>query len=144
MLRLRFHSPDKGSAESIEPGEYFRLIGGILCRGAANDAIATWLGNWRLHDAQFEEVSCLDPVVIYFENNAGLASAAFGPFEGFRVASAAAWAGTRQLARLDESTLLWHPPRGTDGWASLLLMPPAKSRFDLLPGAAPDRHFGPQ
>ncbi len=131
MLRLRFYSPGEGSAESIEPGEFFRFIGSMLCRGASNDAVATWMTRWMLRDAEFARAESMDPVVIYFENNAGLASAAYGPFEKLHVSDGAAWAGTRQLARLDPQTLLWHPPRAPDGWASLLVAPPGTSRFDL-------------
>lgn len=140
MLRLRFHSPGEAKGghapESIEPGEFFRLIGGMLCQGAANDAVASWMGGWRLRDAEFKRAEWLDPVVIYFENNAGLGSAAYGPFEGFHVSEAAAWAGNRQLAVLDETTQTWHLPRAPHGWASLLVMPPGKSRFDLLSDTA--------
>jgi hypothetical protein len=131
MLRLRFYSPGEGSAESIEPGEFFRFIGSMLCRDAGNDAVATWMTRWLLRDAEFTRAESLDPVVIYFENNAGLASCAYGPFESLHVTDGAAWAGTRQLARLDPQTLLWHPPRAPDGWASLLVAPPGRSRFDL-------------
>jgi hypothetical protein len=131
MLRLRFHSPGRGSAESIEPGEFFRFIGAMLCRGVGNDAVATWMSQWQLRDAEFTHADSLDPVVIYFENNAGLASCAYGPFEDLHVTEAAAWAGSRRLALLDPVTQLWHPPRATDGWASLLVAPPGRSRFDL-------------
>ena len=119
MLRLRFYSPGEGAAESIEPGEFFRFIGSMLCRGAANDAVATWMARWLLRDAEFTRAESLDPVVIYFENNAGLASCAYGPFETLHVSDGAVWDGTRQLARLDPKTLLWHPPRAPDGWASI-------------------------
>jgi hypothetical protein len=148
-LRLRFYTPGEGSAESIEPGPFFRLIGGMLCRGAGNEPVGTWLKRWRLSDAEFARAEALDPVVIYFESNAGLASSAFGPFERFHVAEGAtigdalatgpaaagalaACAGTRLLARLDERSLLWYPPRAHDGWASLLIAPAGKSRFDLI------------
>jgi len=123
MLRLRFYSPGEGSAESIEPGEFFRFIGSMLCRGASNDAVATWMSRWLLRDAEFARAESMDPVVIYFENNAGLASAAYGPFEGLHVSDGAVW--------LDPQTQLWHPPRAPDGWASLLVAPPGVSRFDL-------------
>jgi hypothetical protein len=138
-LRLRFYTPGKESGESIEPAPFFRLIGGMLCRGAGNEPVATWLERWRLSDAEFERAEALDAVVIYFENNAGLASSAFGPFESFRVANGAAAAdglaactGSRLIARLDERSLLWYPPKAQDGWASLLIAPPGKSRFDLI------------
>jgi hypothetical protein len=155
-LRLRFHTPGQESAESIEPGLFFRLIGGMLCRGAANEPVATWLGDWHLADARFARAEALDPVVLYFESNAGLASSAFGPFEAFHVGGAAgaseraasagvaaaaggaaattlaACAGSRVLARLDERSLLWYPPRAQDGWASVLIAPPGRSRFDLM------------
>lgn len=150
-MRLRFHTPGQESAESIEPGPFFRLIGGMLCRGAVNEPVATWLGDWHLADTRFARVEALDPVVLYFESNAGLASSAFGPFESFQVSGAAlaaeraasaaaggaaatslaACAGTRLLARLDERSLLWYPPRAQDGWASVLIAPPGRSRFDL-------------
>lgn len=157
-MRLRFHTPGQETAESPEPGPFFRLIGGMLCRGAGNEPIATWLGAWHLADARFARAEALDPVVLYFENNAGLASSAFGPFESFHVsggetsgertaagertasaaaaapiaASLAAYAGSRLLARLDERSLLWYPPRAHDGWASVLITPPGHSRFDLM------------
>ena len=141
-MRLRFHTPGQETAESIEPGPFFRLIGGMLCRGAANEPVATWFGDWRLADARFTRLEALDPVVLYFESNAGLASSAFGPFEGFHVSGAvstgahaasslAAQAGSRLLARLDARSLLWYPPRAQDGWASVLIAPPGRSRFDL-------------
>jgi hypothetical protein len=151
-LRLRFHTPGQEAAESIEPGPFFRLIGGMLCRGAANEPVATWLGDWRLADARFARVEALDPVVLYFESNAGLASSAFGPFDAFHVTGAAgagerpashaaagapvthltAFAGSRLLARLEEPSLLWFPPRAHDGWAAVLIAPPGRSRFDLI------------
>ena len=131
MLRLRFYTPGAGSAESIEPGDFFRLIGGMLCRGPANEPVASYLHRWRLSDTEFARAETLDPVVIYFENNAGLASSAFGPFDAFQVSEGAAWTGSRLLARLDEKSLLWHPPKAADGWASLLIAPPGRSRFDL-------------
>lgn len=131
MLRLRFYTPGEGAAESIEPGPFFRLIGGMLCRGPGNEPVATYLKRWRLTDAEFVRAESLEPVVIYFESNAGLASSAFGPFEAFYVCEGVAWDGPRALARLDEKSLLWYPPKGQDGWASLLIAPPGKSRFDL-------------
>ncbi|MGH8259140.1 MAG: hypothetical protein ACREUG_05570 [Steroidobacteraceae bacterium] len=150
-MRLRFYTPGQDTGESIEPGPFFRLIGGMLCRGAGNEPVATWLKRWRLPDAEFARAEALDAVVIYFENNAGLASSAFGPFESFSIANASAaaeglpaaangltvCAGPRLLARLDERSLLWYPPKAHDGWASLLIAPPGKSRFDLIREQAP-------
>lgn len=131
MIRLRFHSPGLGSAESVEPAPFFRLIGNMLCRGPHNDPVATHDKGWILADGEFSRVESIDAVVIYFEDNAGRASAAFGPFKDFFVVEDTAWSGPRPLARLDAQTLLWHPPRAQDGWASLLIAPPNKSRFDL-------------
>jgi len=131
-LRLRFYTPGESASEAVEPGPFFRIIGGMLCRGPQNEPVATYFKHWRLADAEFARAESLDPVVIYFENNAGLASSAFGPFEEFHVSQGAAWAGTRALARLDEQSLLWYPPKAQDGWASLLVAPPGKSRFDLV------------
>ncbi|MGH8229819.1 MAG: hypothetical protein ACREU3_18270 [Steroidobacteraceae bacterium] len=131
MLRLRFYTPGEGAAESIEPGPFFRLIGAMLCRGPANEPIATYLERWKLSDAEFVRFESLEPVILYFENNAGLASSAYGPFEGFQVAEGMASAGPRPIARLDDRSLLWYPPNAHDGWASLLIAPPGKSRFDL-------------
>ena len=139
MLRLRFYSPGAGAAESIEPGPFFRLIGAMLCRGAGNEPVATYLKRWKLTDGEFARAESLDPVVIYFENNAGLASSAFGPLDAFYVAEGIAWAGARQLARLDDKSLLWYPPKAHDGWASLLIAPPGTSRFDLTGERSPGR-----
>ncbi|HUK02617.1 MAG TPA: hypothetical protein VLW26_10095 [Steroidobacteraceae bacterium] len=130
-MRLRFYTPGGDKGESIEPGVFFRLIGAMLCRGPENVPVATFLERWKLTDAEFARAEALDPVVIYFENNAGLASSAFGPFDSFHVSDGIAWAGTRQLARLDERTQLWYPPKAQDGWASMLIAPPGRSRFDL-------------
>jgi len=103
----------------------------MLCRGSGNEPVATYLERWKLTDGEFACVQALEPVVIYFESNAGLASSAFGPFDHFQVSEGAARDGTRTLARLDEKSLLWFPPRAHDGWASLLIAPPGISRFDL-------------
>ena len=138
MLRLRFHTPGE-AAESVEPGPFFRLIGPMLCRGAGNEPVATLGKRWQLTDAEFARLEALDPLVIYFENNAGLASSAYGPFEGFHVDEGAAWAGSRLLARLDEKLQLWYPPRAQDGWVSLLIAPPGRSRFDLFGTGAATR-----
>jgi hypothetical protein len=132
LVRLRFHTPGEPASEAVEPGPFFRLIGGMLCRGPHNEPVATYLKRWRLSDAEFARAEALDAVVIYFENNAGLASSAFGPFEAFHVSEGSAWAGTRTLARLDDQSLLWYPPKAQDGWAALLIAPPGQSRFDLL------------
>ncbi|MGH8148400.1 MAG: hypothetical protein ACRETB_00270 [Steroidobacteraceae bacterium] len=132
MLRLRFYTPGGEGPESIEPGPFFRLIGGMLCRGPDNEPVATYLERWRLMDAEFSRADALEAVVIYFESNAGLASSAYGPYEDFHVSEGVAWTGSRALARLDERTLLWYPPRTPDGWASVLIAPPGTSRFDLL------------
>lgn len=131
MLRLRFYTPGEDGAESIEPGPFFRLIGAMLCRGAGNEPVATYYERWRLTDGEFASVQALEPVVLYFENNAGLASSAYGPYEDFHVSQGGAWAGARNLARLDEQTVLWFPPKAHDGWASILIAPPGTSRFDL-------------
>jgi hypothetical protein len=128
---LRFHTPG-AAAESIEPGPFFRLVGPMLCRGPANEPVATLGAQWRLADAEFARADALDTLVLYFENNAGLASSAYGPFEAFHVSERAAWAGSRLLATLDEKVQLWFPPRAQDGWASLLIAPPDRSRFDLF------------
>jgi hypothetical protein len=132
LVRLRFYTPGESASEAVEPGPFFRIVGGMLCRESQNEPVATYLERWRLSDAEYARAETLDPVVIYFESNAGLASAAFGPFEGFHVSEGGAWAGSRPLARLDERSLLWYPPKGQDGWASLLIAPPGKSRFDLV------------
>lgn len=131
MLRLRFYSPGQAASESIEPGPFFRLIGGMLCRGRENETVATWMTRWTLMDGTFTHAEWIDPVVLYFEDSAGRASSAFGPFEQFQVHDGTAYSGVRALASLDEKTLLWHPTKATDGWASLLITPPGKSRFDL-------------
>ena len=131
MLRLRFYTPGKEASESMEPGLFFRLVGSMLCRGAENEPVATFHKRWLLMDGEYARAECLDPVVIYFEDNAGRASSAFGPYESFCVFDGTAWSGTKPIAKLDEKTLLWHPPKATDGWASLLIAPPGKSRFDL-------------
>jgi hypothetical protein len=132
LLRLRFHTPGESAGEAIEPGPFFRIIGGMLCRGTHNEPVATYLRRWRLAEAEFACAESLDPVVIYFENNAGLASSAYGPFEGFHISEGSAWAGARALARLDDRTLLWYPPKAQDGWTSLLIVPSGQSRFDLV------------
>jgi hypothetical protein len=134
LLRLRFHTPGAPDAESIEPGPYFRLIGAMLCRGPGNEPVATYLERWKLTDGEFARAQALEPVVIYFESNAGLASSAFGPFEDFQLCEGTARDGTRTLARLDEKSLLWFPPKAQDGWASVLIAPPGVSRFDLERG----------
>ena len=131
MLRLRFHTPGKDSSESLEPGPFFRLVGSMLCRGAENEAVATYHKRWLLMDGEFAHAESLDPVVIYFEDNAGRASSAYGPYEPFQIYDSTAWSGSKLIAKLDEKTLLWHPPKAVDGWASLLIAPPGKSRFDL-------------
>jgi hypothetical protein len=133
-LRLRFYTPGESTSAAVEPGPFFRLIGGMLCRGPRNEPVATYLKRWRITDAEFTRAEWLDAVVIYFENNAGLASSAFGPFDAFYVAEGSAWAGGRPLARLDDQSLLWYPPKAHDGWASLLIAPPGESRFDLVSG----------
>lgn len=130
-MRLRFHTPGAGDAESIEPGPFFRLIGAMLCRGCGNEPLATYLEHWKLADGAFSRVEALEPVVLYFESNAGLASSAYGPFEHFRVCDGNVYSGTRALAHLDETSLLWFPPKAHDGWASILIAPPGTSRFDL-------------
>ncbi len=136
MLRLRFYTPGESASEAVEPAQFFRLIGAMLCRGPQNEPVATYLKRWRLtDDAEFARAESLEAVVIYFENNAGLASAAFGPFETFHIAEGGAWADSRPLARLDDQSLLWYPPKAHDGWASLLIAPPGQSRFDLVSGA---------
>jgi hypothetical protein len=139
MLRLRFYTPGAETGEHTEPGVFFRLIGGMLCRGPDNEPVATYAGRWTLAEQQFARAESLDPVVIYFENNAGLASSAYGPFETFHVTEGTAWAGTRPLARLDEKSVLWYPPRAHDGWACLLIAPPGQSRFDLTGDRPPGR-----
>lgn len=131
MLRLRFYTPGKEASEAMEPGLFFRLIGSMLCRGAENEPVATFHKRWLLMDGEYARAESLDPVVIYFEDNAGRASSAFGPYESFCVFDGSAWSGTKPIAKLDDKTLLWHPPKATDGWASLLIAPPGKSRFDL-------------
>jgi hypothetical protein len=131
VLRLRFHTPGTDASESLEPGQFFRLVGGMLCRGTENEPVATYHKRWLLMDGEFARADSLDPVVIYFEDNAGRASSPFGPFESFAIFEGGAWSGTRLIAKLDEKTLLWHPPKAVDGWASLLIAPPGKSRFDL-------------
>lgn len=137
MFRLRFHTPGGEGTESIEPGPYFRLVGGMLCRGPGNEPIATYLERWRVTDAEFSRADALQAVVIYFESNAGLASSAYGPYQDFHVSEGCAWAGERVLARLDSQSLLWYPPRTSDGWASILIAPPGISRYDLLGLRAP-------
>src|SRR6516225_9375157 len=119
MLRLKFYTPGHEAEGAVETGVFFRVIGGMLCRGAGNEPVATYLKVWRHGETDFARAEALEPVVIYFENNAGLASSAYGPFESFHVTEATAWAGTRPLARLDEKSLLWYPPKAHDGWACL-------------------------
>ena len=132
MLRLRFHTPGQDAEGAVESGAFFRVIGGMLCRGADNEPVATYLRVWKLGDRDFTRAEALEPVVIYFENNAGLASSAYGPFESLQLNEGAAWTGSRLLARLDEKSQLWYPPKAHDGWASLLIAPPGRSRFDLV------------
>ena len=77
--------------------------------------------------------------MIYFEDNAGRASSAFGPFRSFHIAEGVASAGTRTVARFDDGTQLWHPEGAQDGWVSLLITPPDTARLDLVPPAIGER-----
>ena len=133
MLRLRFYTPGRDSCESLEPGPFFRLIGAMLCRGAKNEPVATYQLQWTLMDGEFARAEWMDPVMIYFEDNAGRASSAFGPFESFHITGGEAHAGTRPVARLDDKTLLWYPTGAQDGWVSLLVTPKDMARLDLIP-----------
>lgn len=133
MLRLRFYTPGQDAAESLEPGPFFRLIGAVLCRGAKNEPVATYQQQWTLMDGEFARAEWTDPVMIYFEDNAGRASSAFGPFESFHITGGEARAGSRPVARLDDKTLLWHPTGAQDGWVSLLVTPKDMARLDLIP-----------
>jgi len=133
MLRLRFYTPGQGSAESIEPGPFFRLIGAVLCRGARNEPIATYQKHWTLMDGEFARAEWTGPVMIYFEDNAGRATSAFGPYESFHITEGSARAGSRMVARFDDKTLLWYPTGAQDGWASLLVTPRDMARLDLMP-----------
>jgi hypothetical protein len=133
MLRLRFYTPGQGSAESIEPGPFFRLIGAVLCRGTKNEPIATYQTSWTLMDGEFTRAEWTDPVMIYFEDNAGRATSAFGPFEAFHIAEGCARAGSRVLARFDDKTMMWYPAGAQDGWVSLLVTPKDMARLDLIP-----------
>ena len=63
-------------------------------------------------------------VMIYFEDNAGRASSAFGPFDGFHVVDGMARAGNRTVASFDEKTQLWHPV-GDAGWLGVAAGHPA-------------------
>jgi len=131
MLRLRFYTQNADTGESIEPGPFFRLIGTMLCRGPHNEPVATYQQRWELPDGEFARAEWLDPVMIYFEDNAGRASSAFGPYESFHVEDNAARAGSRLIARFNQRTLLWHPDGAHDGWTSLLVTPREVSRLDL-------------
>jgi len=133
MLHLRFHTPGQGSAGSIEPGPYFRIIGAVLCRGPKNEPIATYQSHWTLLDGEFTRAEWTDPVMIYFEDNAGRASSAFGPFEALHLAEGCAKAGGKIIARFDEKSQLWVPEGAQDGWVSLLVIPRDMARLDLLP-----------
>jgi hypothetical protein len=135
MLHLRFHTPGQSAASSIEPGPFFRLIGAVLCRGPKNEPIATYLKHWTLLDGEFARADWKDPVMLYFEDNAGRASSAFGPFESFYIADGEARAGSRVVARFDDKTLLWYPAGAQDGWVSLLVTPREMARLDLIPPA---------
>jgi hypothetical protein len=131
MMRLRFYTPDQEASEAMEPGLFFRLVGSMLCRGAENEPVATYHKRWLLMNGEYARAEALDPVVIYFEDNAGRASSAFGPYDSFQIYDGNACSGAKLIAKLDDKTLLWHPPKAADGWASLLIAPPGKSRFDL-------------
>lgn len=141
MLHLRFHSPGAGAASSIEPGPFFRIIGAVLCRGPRNEPVATHLKHWTVMDGEFARAEWSDPVMIYFEDNAGRASSAFGPFDSFHVAEGLARAGTRLVARFDEKTQLWQPAGAQDGWVCLLVAPREMARLDLMP---PPAHAAPR
>ncbi|CAN0074882.1 unnamed protein product, partial [Phaeothamnion confervicola] len=123
MLHLRFHTPGQGAASSTEPGPFFRIIGAVLCRGPKNEPLATYLKHWTVMDGEFARAEWSDAVMVYFEDNAGRASSAFGPFESFHVVDGTARAGTRAIASFDEKTQLWHPAGTQDGWVSLLIIP---------------------
>lgn len=137
MLHLRFHTPGQGAASSTEPGAYFRIIGAMLCRGPKNEPVATYLKHWTVLDGQFARAEWSDGVMIYFEDNSGRASCAFGPFDGFHVVDGMARAGARLIASFDEKTQLWHPVGTQDGWVSLLVTPRDMARLDLIPPAIP-------
>jgi hypothetical protein len=134
MLNVRFHTPGQ-SAASSEPGPFFRIVGAVLCRGPRNEPVATWLKHWTVRDGEFARAEWSDAVMVYFEDNAGRASSAFGPFESFYVADGTARAVARTIARFDDQTQLWHPSGAQDGWVSLLVIPREMARLDLVPPA---------
>ncbi len=136
MLHLRFHTPGRGAASSTEPGPFFRIIGAVLCRGQKNEPLATWLKHWTVMDGEFARAEWSEAVMVYFEDNAGRASAAFGPFEGFHVVDGTARSGARTVASFDDRTQLWHPAGAQDGWVSLLITPREMARLDLIPPPA--------
>jgi hypothetical protein len=132
MLHLRFSSPGDDAATSIEPGPFFRIIGAVLCRGPKNEPLATYLKHWTVKDGEFARAEWSDAVMVYFEDNAGRASCAFGPYESFQVAEGVARAGNRVVAGFDDKTQLWHPAGTQDGWVSLLVIPREMARLDLV------------
>ena len=136
MLHLRFHTPGRETASSIEPGSFFRIIGAVLCRGPKNEPIATYLKHWTVRDGEFARAEWADAVMIYFEDNAGRASSAFGPYKSFHVAEGVASAGNRTVARFDDTTQLWQPEGAQDGWVSMLITPRDTARLDLVPPAS--------
>ena len=136
MLHLRFHTPGQGAASSTEPGPYFRIIGAVLCRGPKNDPIATHLKQWTVMDGEFARAEWSEAVMIYFEDNAGRASSAFGPFESFNICEGLARSGSRVVARFDDKAQLWRPDGAQDGWVCLLVTPREMARLDLIPPPA--------
>jgi hypothetical protein len=137
MIHLRFHTPGQSAASSTEPGAYFRIIGAMLCRGPKNEPVATFLKQWSVRDGEFARAEWSDRVMIYFEDNSGRASSAFGPFDAFHIAEGVARAGARLVARFDEKTQLWQPTGTQDGWVSMLVTPRDMARLDLIPPISP-------
>jgi hypothetical protein len=132
MLQLRFSSHGNDAESSIEPGPFFRIIGAVLCRGPKNEPLATYLKQWTVRDGEFARAEWSGAVMVYFEDNAGRASSAFGPFESFHIADGLARAGNRVVASFDDKTQLWHPTGTQDGWVSLLVIPREMARLDLV------------
>ncbi len=131
MLRLKFYSPGEGSAESIEPGEFFRFIGSMLCRGSGNDAVATWMSRWMLRDAEFARAESMIRWSSTSRTTRGLASCAYGPFDGLHVTEGAAWGRNPATGAPGSQDPAVVPAPGAGRLGLMLVAPPGKSRFDL-------------
>jgi len=121
-ITLHFSGIHRGLDITLGPHSVVMVSGNFMTAERADTVIANYVRHqWRVGQDHFSSYRCHDPTMIHFEDQAGLSTERFGPFEELFVADGTMYADNELFAKFIDETVLWHSFRLETWWPRLVI-----------------------